>query len=266
MKKLFSALIAISVIAFSASTSYAQNEINMLFWQPGGQGSTEEAAPILNQLFSKLSAKTGITISGQYSNDLGEGLLLIKNKKINVAIVPVDILDNKRINTPYRIILSTQPLGTRKSFEQYSLYSNKQTAINQIKTLYTTTEFQGDYVKNNILGSIQDQLDKDLKIIPSTETFAQLKKISMQNIQTDEGVLLNSFETASLSKTKLDFIKNLIKLFTSPPTKPPQVVSFELSEGFENKIRNGLLELSKEPETKQIIEELRLEGFAETAQ
>lgn len=231
----------------------------MLLWYPGAEGSPEQAAPILETWTDYLVAKgLPITLKPIYDNhSTSEGMGNIEKIKPAVAITSLEsyLYLSKKYSLSLLAQTRKQPAGDGSS--QYIVVQN--TEAKQIENLFLSEPLEETFMRNIVLRN-----SPHLRSLPSQyakQILRTLKKIAHGELSG--GVILTDYQEAVLKKMKADWVKKLKKLASSPSLPAPPVVLFEKwKKDFpQDKFVSLLIEMEKNPEGIEILEELRMKGF-----
>jgi hypothetical protein len=254
-KILFTTLVFLLV---GISPSFAKNH-TLLLWYPGAEGSAEQAAPLLETWTDYLTQKgLPVKIEAIYQNHpVDGGTDIIKKLKPAVGIISLEAFLYVSKKYPLTLLAQTrkQPAGDGSS--QYLILQNK--TAKESDTLYLSEPLTEDFARNIVLHN--SPAYRNLPLQYAKQILRTLKKIGSGELQG--AALLNSYEEAVLSRMKTPWSTQLKKVASSPKLPAPPVVLFEKwQKDFPHeKFVSLLLEMEKDPEGMEILEELRMQGF-----
>lgn len=254
MKKLLTLFTIICLLSI-ASLAHARHA-RMIFWYPGEAGSTEEAQPLLDEFFEYLKKKNSkLDIKGAYFNTVEGGKKYIKKNKPALGIISYPAyLMNKDALRNAKVILATLPRPYGKATEEYSLVGTKPLADNGF-TIYMSEPLSRTFITNNLY----PKLPSSLKLEQTNGVLGKLKKLAAGELKGY--ALLTPIEAYTLSKMSAQWIINLSTLETSKPIHSARFVMFGDYKNLDA-LTSTLMGMKKDTEGKDILEELRLMGFA----
>lgn len=231
----------------------------MIFWYPGEAGSTELAQPTIDAFFAYINKRVAPDkIEGSYINTQNEGLRFIKDKKAKLGIISFAAIQINKDKLPrLETILKTRPLPSGKAEEEYVIVGNGPAPKDwDAVPLYSKQPLTGDFVKRYMLPeTVAPKITVVTNIIPT------LKDVSMG--AKKGGVILQPIEYFSLGNIDQPWAKSLkVWKKTSPLPSAPVVVFGASSDGI-MKIKGEMLKMADDAEGKEILNSLRLAGFAE---
>ncbi|PIR25110.1 MAG: hypothetical protein COX62_04320 [Deltaproteobacteria bacterium CG_4_10_14_0_2_um_filter_43_8] len=253
MKKIFSSLLLLFFL-LSAQASHAA-ELKMLFWYPGGAGSTAQARPTLELFFDYLNKHIAPQkISGEYINTTQDGVTYIKREAPTLAIISYStwVQFNRKIAAA-RPWLELAPLPHGKNKDVYQLLGT--TSSIPAKTLiYSSEPLSKDFFAQHLF-----DLKSDYTLKETPQIFQTLKAIA--NKEKEGIVVLTSIESATFSMLKAAWTKQLKELALSKPIPTARVVSFSQQFPAEQKLMKALIQMNKDEEGKAILQELQISSF-----
>lgn len=225
----------------------------MLFWYPGGAGSTEEAKPVLDLFCEELNSNiSNLDMKCIYVNSNEGGLTLIKKNKPEIAIIShlAWIKHSSKLSNS-RVILATNPIPQGVSTETFTLVGKDP---KQAEVIYTTEPYGEDYIKKFMFPS----LTKPFKNIATGQLLMTLKKISSGEINAL--AILSPLEAKTLESIQQEWKKNLNTISKSNPVPSARVVILKEGWRFEKQFFDLLLGMKDK--SKELLEELHLKGFS----
>ncbi len=259
-KKIIFFIFALQLLAF---TNISQaSTLNLIFFYPGGQGSQQEAQPILDQFATGLKkASDGkITASITYLSDTQKGLDFIAQQKPHGGIISYDVFLAHQKDWKLKSIAQTLQLPSADGNNQYFLIKNKAQNIDASKPLniYSSQKLAKDFVKSKLF----PQLTQAINLQHTQNIMGKLRKLGMGET-TDEIILLDQFEYHNVSRLRIAWVANIDIMQKSEliPTAPFVIFENKLNAETSEILKQALLKLSKDSEMKETLQLLRLKGF-----
>lgn len=248
----------ITILTLFISTSAHARVAKMIFWYPGEAGSTEEAQPLLDELFEYLKKKNPkLDIKGAYFNTVEGGKSYIKKDKPALGIISYPAFEmNKEVLTNTSVILATVPLPQGATKVGYILIGTEKLADNG-QTVYVSEPLTRAFITKYIAPG----LPASLKIKQTQSMFSTLKKLASGELKG--WALLTYSENWTLMKMKAPWTREVRKEYNAICQDIPsaRVVMFgDYKE--KDALISTLMEMKNDPEGAAILEELRLKGFA----
>lgn len=233
----------------------------MIFFQPGGEGSPEEAQPFLDALSSEITKNGGPSSKGIYVRDSRTGEQAIRSGRFAIGIVPTDFYFLHSSKPAMEILVSTLPEATGAPRDRYTLVITRGKKMPAFFPIHVSRPIDEKFVRSVLLKD-WPQREKATIQVAEPGLLAVLKKIGEGSITA--GVLLDSFELRSLKALSSPWAKELEEVYTSPEIPSPPVVLFKPMAATEKKnLRDAMIRLGSSEEGKEILADLRLAGFAE---
>ncbi|OGQ07779.1 MAG: hypothetical protein A3G32_03285 [Deltaproteobacteria bacterium RIFCSPLOWO2_12_FULL_40_28] len=239
--------------------SFASIVFQFAFVYPGGEGTKAAAKPFLDELMNQIKKNGGPTMQAAYYPSLDEGVEAVRFKKAQVGIVSYDFYFSNKERFPMEILLSTIPVSTSKPEEQSYLMMHQSTLLPQggSLTIFTSRNLGDDFLRTVVFRGYTSSL---LKFEIDPNILVRLKSLS----GTQNAVLLDSFEYKALKNLKLPWINELQTVYTSNPYPSAPVVSFvPLESELKAQLTKSLLKVAKNPQSQEILNQLRLQGFTQ---
>lgn len=235
----------------------------MVFIQPGGEGSAGEAQPLLDRFFAEIGRAGGPSVSGGYYNTRNDGIEALK--RADLAILPLDLYLQVSRKMSLRPILSIKPLGVDDGIEKYHVIVHKD--VQDLKTspitkIYTSHLISDGFVRLIALKDIPMSQTVNLGVFHAPDIVAKLKQVALK--EELSAILLNAYEMESFKKMNLDW-KELLKLYYRSPPVPtsPVVLVKTLPDRVTDRLTRSLLKVASSSQGMQVLNELRIEGFAD---
>lgn len=240
------------------SISASARTVKMIFWYPGEAGSTKEAQPIIDEFFKLLNSKlTPDKIEGKYFNSLTEGITYVKTETPAVGILSFPIWNEQKAKLAgASVLLSTLPLPDGKTQEQYALAGMVDKFDPSIK-LISSEPLDGTFVNSTLFSEVSSSR----KIEQTNQMLLKLRDIAQGSLKAI--AVLTPTEAAMIAKLNQPWARQIKIIAKSKPVPTARVVLFDKSWQGAEKLKNVLLSLSADPSAKEILNELRLVGFAQ---
>lgn len=230
----------------------------MVFIYPGGEGSNEDAQPLLDLFCEQVKKNGGPSIKTEYIPELDRAIKVIKNKSAHLGILSLDFYLEQNINNSFEILLSTHPINSKNSTERYYVLASETASPGEnAKNLFVSRPLNEKFVKNILLKEFSSE-NIHLETMPNLVPLLKM----MGKGESGDYALVDSFEYDALKKISLEWAKNLKTVYTSPPVPAsPLVLLAKLPEKTEKAIINAFMKMSKSKEGEEILASLRLRGF-----
>lgn len=256
--KIFQKIIFGLLLIFPHFT-FASIVFQFAFIYPGGEGTKIAAKPFLDELMNQIKKNGGPTMQAAYYPSLDEGIAAVRFKKAQVGIVSYDFYFSNKERFPMEILLSTIPVSTSKPEEQSYLIMHQSASLPQggSLTIFTSRNLGDDFLRTVVFRGYASSL---LKFETDPNILARLKSLN----GTQHAVLLDAFEYKALQNLHLPWAGELKTAYTSNPYPSAPVVSFvPLESELKEQLKKSLLKVAKNSQSQAILNQLRLEGFAE---
>lgn len=254
--KLLPALcLAASLILHAGEASARQ--VRMLIWYPGEAGSTAEAEPVLEEFFGYLSAKIAPdSVTGKYFNSVAEGLAYLKRERPAVAIVSYAAwAQNRSALAASKPFLSTLPLPHGSAAERYSLVS-RVTQLAPGTPILSSEPLGPGFAR----GELFPDLPADAKISGTPQMIAKLKEIGEGRLSA--AAILTPSEAAALARLTAPWAQAIKVIGESRPVPTARVILLDENWPGALKLKEALLAGGGDPAAREILDEMRLKGFA----
>lgn len=256
MNRLAHAIVLSLLILTLASVAHAR-QIKMIFWYPGEAGSTKEAQPILDEFFEYLNGKiTPTRISGKYFNTAQEGLAYIRSEKPMIGIVSYAAWAQNRdkIGTA-QVILATLPLPHGRSTEHYTLVG-RNAQIPAGAMIFSSEPLSEPFMRTELF----PKLKEGVKISQTHQLLMKLKEIGEG--KTNAWAILSPAETGALARLNHPWAKSLKTIAESNPVPTARVILFDETWKDVGRFKTTLLTIGDDMSVRDILDEMRLKGFA----
>jgi hypothetical protein len=235
--------------------------INLIFLYPGGQGSQQQAQPLLDEFSAALKKASGDKIEAKifYFNDSVAGESFIKTQKPVGGILAEDLFAAKGGAWGAEKLLSTLQLPSGDGNNQYFILGNAKhpaPAAGDI-TLYSARPVDPAFLREKLF----PQLGARLKLHITPNIVGMMRKIGKG--EELAWILLDQFEQATITASRAAWAKELKTEAASPKVPSAPWVAFT---AFSNPaqaqaLKTALLKLSADGANRQTLEMLRLKGF-----
>lgn len=245
-----------AVLLLATVRSASARTVDMIMWYPGEAGSTEEAQPVINLLFEYVNKKISPDkIQGKYFNSVADGLTYIGSRKPAVAIISYAAWAQNKGRLQGDVILATLPLPGGAKTESYALVGQAGSATRGLPII--SSEPLGiSFVRNQLFPNIP----VDAKIKESPQLIFSLKKIADGGLKSQ--AILTPTEAATLEQISAEWATKIAVIERSRPVPSARVVLFDPGWGKASAFKDALIKMNGEPEGREILNELRLVGFA----
>jgi len=264
MKKILFAILTVALISITTHSANAKAS-KMIFWYPGEAGSTSEAAPLLEEFSNYVKKKSGIELEGTYINDVSKGIVFIKKQKPAFGIISHITLEENRttLPPPFTTVAWTKPLPDGKTTEQFSLVGYRVPESEETwtpptnLTVLTSIPISIAYLKSTLFPNLTGNI-----MVKMTNTILMtLKKMSTE-ANPNQVALLTPMESYALKSMSAEWTTKLAELVKSKSIPTAALVSFQDDPRKADTLVKTLIDMSNDPEGKEILETLRLKGFA----
>lgn len=236
----------------------AQEPLSLAFLQPDGEGSPEEAQPLMDALAQQLSAQTHLTIVARYENRKPNIKQSIQSQKEDLLLLSTDLYFDHQNDPFYEVALSTLPLATTGSFNQYYLVADSKLS-EPPQQILLSRPLPDSFLQHFVVGSCTQLTELNPQWQPTEQIFQALKTISAQKSQW---ILLDDFQFQALNQLNMSWAKTIIKKCESSPIpSAPLLFKKNLKDSTKDSLTTGFLRLSETAQGKEILESLRLKGF-----
>lgn len=248
------------VLLVSGKTAHAR-ALDFLFLYPGGQGSQEQAQPILDEFSAELETASGGKIEGKihYFNDVGSGEIFIRNHKPAGGILSEDIFMTKAKEWGAEKLLSTLQLPSGDGTNQYFILgpgNNPFPPAGPVE-VYSSRPIPQTFLMEKLFPGFPGGMKSQF----TPHVVGLLRKMGKK--ETKGWVLLDQYEAASILKSKAPWAQDLQiqarseKVSSAPWVIFPQNITPETARA----LKAALLKLSGNPANRQTLEMLRVKGF-----
>lgn len=232
-----------------------------LLWSPGAEGTPEQAAPLLESWIEYLHSKglDDASLKAVYQNiSVAEGPRQLKKLKPVAGIISLEAYLSLSGQDPLTLLLQTRKLPSGNGESHYILLKNKQAT--DVESIQLAEPLAPDFVTKVLLS----QAPVAYRTLPqhyTDQVLYKLKQVGQGKIRA--AVLITDYQEAVLKQLKSPWVKNLEVIARSPSLPAPPLVVFNQWKGSfpAQQFERILLEMDQDPEGKEILQELRLQGF-----
>ncbi len=229
-----------------------------LLWYPGAEGSSSQAAPLLEDWMNYLTERgLPVKLEAVYHNDAITSDIKLKKIKPAVAILSLEGYIHLSTKHSLSLLAQTRKQPAGDGSNQYTILKNS--ANKTIEKLYLSEPLTEDFVRKIILRNTPQHSTVKLEYAP--QALRTLKKIGQGEIAA--AILINAYEAKVLEKIKTDWSRQLKPVSSSPKLPAPPLILFEdWKKGFpHDKFVSLLMAMPNDEEGKEILHELRMKGF-----
>jgi hypothetical protein len=262
-RKTFKGTFGLLLVLFLATfcQSVHAETINLIFLYPGGQGSQQQAQPLLDDFSAALKKASGDKIQAKiyYFNDRSAGEDFITKQKPAGGILAEDLFASKGSSWGAEKLLTTLQLPSGDGTNQYFILghgAHPPPATGPI-TLYSARPVEKDFLEQKLFPQLGSRLN--LKTTPNV--VGMLRKIGKG--EETGWVLLDQFEQATIVGSKAPWAQGLKTEASSPKIDSAPWVIFTANGTPDQTqaLKTALLKLSADGASRQTLEMLRLKGF-----
>lgn len=251
-------LLVTILLASIALPASAANEAKIIFWYPGEAGNTEEAQPLIDLFCETVNAQIKpFSISGKYFNSVAGGLEFIWKQHPQFAIIsyPALVQEGSKLGK-YETILATLPEPSGKPVENYSLVGAT-TALQNGAEIVTSEPLSENFIRKHLF----PDLPKKISLRISSQILMELQQIGAG--KKKGYAILTPSEAFSLKRMSSAWSKSIKFISHSKEVPSASLVSFDDSWKGIAQLKAVLLRLSSNPANAELLNELRLKGFAD---
>jgi hypothetical protein len=254
--------LAIILLWLSTSLPLEAKVYPFIFWYPGGEGTALQAKPILTAFTDYLNARTpkDQKFRPQYISDVASGKKIIREKNVSVGIVSLPIYLESTELTKVKLLLQTLPLPEKNGTEHFYLLAHRNASLSPYDSaVYSPRPYPTAFLKNVIFSN--NPAMASAKLIPTETILNTLKKVGQEELKAY--ILVNSFEYETVKHLDASWAQQLSVISISPPlpTSPMVIFHHHLLKNPLDNLIPILLKMPQDPEGKEILETLRLNGF-----
>ncbi|MFH1873673.1 MAG: hypothetical protein ABH859_00595 [Pseudomonadota bacterium] len=243
------------VIIVAAKSGLANSKV--LFWYPGEAGSSTEAQPILDEFINYLANKIPqLKLQATYFNTTKEGLNFIKQQKPLLGIISFSAwIENKGKISAAQPWLATRPFPSGKTEEKYILVKKMKSEFKPALIL-SSEPLSSDFILNHL----QFETAKNIPAKATNQILFELKKIAEGKLNAY--AILTPTEAYTFKKMDLPWTKEIKILEESKPVPTARVILFGTTSKHIDELKQTLLQIGADPAALEILDEMRLKGFA----
>ncbi len=251
-----------------ATTVHSQSPLSLVFFYPGGQGSPQEAQPLLDEFAAGLekASENRFKVTITYLQNSQSGVEQIQNNPIAAGIVASDFYyqNSKQASSPIKmeVLARTLQLPSADGTEQYFLIGPQGQSLPSSGTLslQSSRPLDLDWLRQQVFPKLQALTLSD-QAHPAL--VSHLRKIGSNPNVTPQWVVLDAFEWNNIRKLSAPWAKALQVYVDSEkvPSAPFVVFNSQLTPEQKTDLLKSLLKLGQDSQYRSTLEALRLKGF-----
>lgn len=250
-------LIALSLLV---PTAVSAAPLKLLFFYPGGQGSTEAAQPLLDSFTESLKKAGAPELSATYISDKAAGLAFIQSQKPAAALLSLDLFEEQGPAWKVMPVARTLQLPSGDGTETFYIVGKKGSALptSGKLSLYSPRPLSPEYVAKRLFPTMSGV---SFEILPTRNVIGDLRKIAAG--EKPGFLLLDPYEHRAMN-LKAAWVADLADLASSAkvPSAPVVVFSGGMSAEQQSAFQKALLQVGKDSAAQATLQELRLKGFS----
>jgi len=253
-------LVVIAAVYAGGRAAHALDDpIQFLIIQPGSPGSSDEAAPLMTRLADYLAARVPgrPIVKALYVNTPDNAERAVRTLNPRAAIVTLPYYLEQRVRHRFQAKLISRPGG--RAEDHYHLLVSSAGAVTDWRALHGevagTLCFTADAVSRLLFGRPASLLP--FRCQPTDRLLRASRQVARGELA---GLIVTDEQYGSL--TALPEGKALKTLLTTGPLPPPLVVTFEPADGASSGLTKALLDMKNDPAARDLLAELRTDGFA----
>jgi hypothetical protein len=253
----FSTLL-ISLVGLTAAPAFGAESVHFLLIQPGSPGTTEEAAPVISRLAGYLAAHLpkGTAVAGLYLNAIDQVKPAIAQERPRFAIVSLPYYLEQRAAYNWRPQLISRPGGKTEDHYHFLVSSSNPAA----RWEKVTGEVAGTlcFTPEPVARLLFDRSAASLpfRCQPTDRLLRASRQVARGELA---GLIVTEEQFTSLMA--LPEGKSLKALRATGPLLPPLVVTFGPPDGTLKAIMHTLQGMNADPAARDLLTELRTDGF-----
>lgn len=252
-------ILSIALLILSPTLASAA-PLKLLFFYPGGQGSSEAAQPLLDSFTDSLQKSGAPEMKAIYLPDKAAGLAYIQQEKPAAALLSLDLFEEQGKAWGATPIARSLQLPSGDGTETFYLVGKKGSALptSGKLSLYSPRPFSPGYVAKRLFPTLSGVT---FEVLPTRNVLGDLRKIAAG--EKTGFLLLDPYEHRAMN-LKAAWVAELADLATSAklPSSPLVVFAGTLSPEQQAAFQTALLKIGKDPAAQATLQELRLKGFA----
>ncbi len=234
--------------------------LKLLFFYPGGQGSTEAAQPLLDAFTEALKKAGGPEMAATYLPDKAAGIAFIEKEKPAAALLSSELFEEQAKAWNAAPVARSLQLPSGDGTETYYLVGKKGVALPTTGkiSLYSSRPFNPDYVAKRLFPTMSGVT---FEILPTRNVVGDLRKLAAG--EKTGFMLLDPYEHRAMN-LKAAWVAELADLATSAkvPSSPVVVFAGAMSPEQQAAFQKALMAVGKDSTAQPTLQELRLKGFA----
>lgn len=234
--------------------------LKLLFFYPGGQGSTEAAQPLLDSFTESLKKAGAPEFSATYISDKAAGLAFIQGQKPAAALLSLDLFEEQGPSLKVTPIARSLQLPSGDGTETFYIVGKKGNALPTSGKipLYSPRPLNPEYVAKRLFPTLSGV---SFEVLPTRNVIGDLRKIASG--EKTGFLLLDPYEHRAMN-LKAAWVADLADLASSAkvPSAPVVVFSGGMSPEQQAAFQKALFQIGKDSAAQSTLQELRLKGFA----
>ena len=255
--------ILLCLLALSCSSAPAvAAPLQILFFNPGGQGSQELAQPLLDNFAASLKTASGGKIDAAltYLPDPAAGVTFIKTQKPAAAVLSLDAFYQYAPAWGATMIAKTRQLPSGDGLDQQFIVGKKGAALpaSGALTLTSPRPLAADFVAKKLFPQLSGL---SFTIQPTRNVMGALRAVGSG--EKSEFILLDQFEYANVMRLRAAWVAGLGTAAESQKVSSAPVVVFPANApgGFGPELQKALIQMGKDSAALPTLQEMRLKGF-----
>ncbi len=256
------------ILGYVAS-AHAQSPLSLVFFYPGGQGSPQEAQPLLDEFAAGLekASDNQFEITIHYLQDSQDGIAQIQKSSVTAGIVASDFYYQNSQQTqgsPFKmeVLARTLQLPSADGTEQYFLIGPQEQNLptSGSLSLQSSRPLDSTWLKQQVFPKLNSLTLED-QAHPALVSY--LRKMGTAPGNGTHWVLLDAFEWNNIRKLSAPWAKTL-KVYAESekvPSAPFVVFNSQLTPEQKAVLLKALLKLTQDSQYRSTLEALRLKGF-----
>jgi len=212
MHPLLKICFAFLLVTFSFPASGYAKPLKMVFFYPGGQGSQQQAKPLLDEFSAALKKASGGKIESEilYISDAATGESYIREQKPDAGILSLDVYLKNATTWDAKAIARSLQLPSADGKNQYFLVGRSGSILPEDTIhVYSSLPLDKSFVEQTLF----PKLNRPVTLEVTANILGKLRKIGQGG--DTRPVLLDQYEYATISRLKTPWAKNLTALAAS---------------------------------------------------
>lgn len=245
-------IVCVLVLAFAVK-AFADGRFDFAVIQPGQPGSTADAQPVMDELASYLSNKTGVPVKGVYFNDLSEATAYLGSHTPAWGITGLTFFRSFKDKFKMVPVAATLPQGLEKDVWRLIVPADGPDSVAEIKGKVYGSMLYTPEARDILLGN------ENSSFFEMEGTHRALRMLRKVNKGRAAGVCLDAVQYSVIEGSgRYDNIK---VVFTSQKLPTSPVVWFGKTTDDSIRLQSILLDMSSDPAAQDLLKLLQTEGF-----